>query len=145
MYFSWSELTRSTAAHRLGLDNTPPPDAISALQRLVVAVLDPLRARVGRCVRITSGYRSEAVNRAVGGSRTSQHMAGEAVDLVVPGIHSRDVVAAIVRSGLPFDQAIWYDPERGGHVHVSHTTSRANRGEVLHAPAAGGYRTWNAE
>ena len=52
------------------------------------------------------------------------------------------LATAIVRLSVPFDQVIWYAPERGGHVHVSFTTKRRNRSETLHAPAAGGYVPW---
>jgi zinc D-Ala-D-Ala carboxypeptidase len=138
-FFSWAELTASGAASRLGLDNTPPPAAQVAMQRLVAVLLDPLRERLGRPIVVTSGYRSAAVNRAVSGSPTSQHMSGEAVDIKVAGMSAQELANAVVRSGLPFDQVIWYAPERGGHVHVSYTEKRANRREVLHAPVAGGY------
>lgn len=138
-FFTLAELTVSSAAKRLGLDNTPTPDAEQALQFLTTYVLDPLRQALGPRMRVTSGYRSPAVNEAVDGSATSQHMKGEAVDLVVDGIASDRVAALIVKSGIPFDQLIWYAPERGGHVHVSLSAQRANRGQVLHAPAAGGY------
>ncbi len=141
-FFSWAELAASSTAQRLGIDNTPPAEAAARLQVLVRDLLDPLRAYLGRAIRISSGYRSPTLNKAIDGSPTSQHMHGEAVDFMVPGMHSRDVVAAIVRSGLPFDQAIWYAPERGGHVHLSYTTRRANRLQVLHAPAGGGYLAW---
>ena len=142
-FFSWAEMVTSSTARRLGIDNTPPPEAQARLQRLVADLLDPLRARLGRPVIVTSGYRAPALNRAIKGSPTSMHMDGEAVDFKVPGLASRDVVAFVARSGLPFDQAIWYDPERGGHVHLSYTTRRANRRQVLHAPASGGYVAWS--
>lgn len=141
-FFTLADLMRSTAAARLGLDNRPPPAAQANLARLVVNVLDPLRAHLGRPVRITSGFRSFAVNRAVDGSPTSQHMLGEAVDLKVDGLTAAELAAVILALRLPVDQVIWYDPERGGHVHVSYTVTRANRREALHAPAGGGYVAW---
>jgi hypothetical protein len=64
--------------------------------------------------------------------------AGEAID----GLTGVELAAVIVGLGVPFDQVIWYAPERGGHVHVSYTTTRANRRETLHAPAAGDYVPW---
>lgn len=67
-FLSWAELTASTAASRLGLDNTPTPEAQRAMQLLVANVLDPLRQALGRPVQITSGYRAPLVNRAVSGS-----------------------------------------------------------------------------
>ncbi len=141
-FFSWAELTVSSAAKRLGLDNTPTPEAQQAMQHLVVNVLDPLRTALGRPVRITSGYRAPAVNQAVKGSPTSQHMKGEAVDMKADGLAAEALAIAVVRLGLPFDQLIWYAPERGGHVHISFTVTRPNRRQMLHAPAAGGYTPW---
>ena len=141
-FFTLAEMMRSSAAERLGLDNTPPPAAQANLEQLVAVVLDPLRGKVGREVHIKSGYRTYAVNRAVKGSPTSQHMAGEAVDIKVDGLTGVELAAVIVGLGVPFDQVIWYAPERGGHVHVSYTTTRANRRETLHAPAAGDYVPW---
>ncbi len=141
-YYTWAELSASDAAKRLGVDNTPPPEARANLEVLVRYVLDPLRWALGVPVRITSGYRTPAVNEAVGGSPTSQHMLGEAADVMVRGYTAEQLATVVVRLGLPFDQLIWYDLERGGHVHVSLTTRRPNRGETLHAPAASGYLPW---
>lgn len=141
-FFSWAELTVSTAAARLGLDNTPTPEAQQAMQLLVANVLDPLRAGLGRPVRITSGFRASAVNRAINGSPTSQHMLGEAADIKVEGVLAEALATAIVQLGVPFDQVIWYAPERGGHVHISFTVKRSNRRQLLHASVGGGYTAW---
>ena len=141
-HFTLRELTVSSKASALGLDNAPPPEAVRRLGLLVERVLDPLRSALGRPVRVTSGYRSPAVNAAIGGSRTSQHMTGEAADIKVEGVSAPDLAAAIVRLGLPVDQVIWYAPERGGHVHVSHRADGRQRGEVLEAPVGGGYVAW---
>jgi hypothetical protein len=141
-FFSWAEMTASGAAARLGLDNSPPPEAQAAMALLVANVLDPLREHLGRPVRVTSGYRAPAVNRAVSGSPTSQHMLGEAADIKVEGLSAEELARVLVGLGLPVDQVIWYAPGRGGHVHVSFTAKRANRGQALHAPARGGYVAW---
>lgn len=133
-YFTWDELTESGTARRLGLSNRPTADAARRLMLLTAAVLDPLRAIVGP-VAITSGYRSPRVNAHVhGAAETSQHMRGEAVDLKVPGMTARDVALVLIRSGIPFDQLIWYHPSRGGHVHVSYTQDRPNRRDIRWAP-----------
>jgi hypothetical protein len=106
----------------------------------VAVVLDLLRGnKVGREVHIQSGYGSYDVNRAVKGSLTRQHMAGDAVDIKGDGLTAVDLATVIVGTGVPFDQVIWYDPERGGHVHVSYPATPANRRETLHAPAVGDY------
>ena len=139
-FFTWAELTASAAARRLGLDNTPPPEAQAALRDLVANVLDPLRAALGRPVKVNSGYRAPAVNAAVKGhSNTSQHMRGEAADIAVPGMSAEHLAAFIVRAGIPFDQLIFYAPERGGHVHISFTRRYPLRRQTLYAPAEGGY------
>jgi zinc D-Ala-D-Ala carboxypeptidase len=138
-FFSWAELTTSTTARRLGIDNTPTPEAQAAMRALVADVLDPLRQKLGRPIRISSGYRAPAVNRAIDGAESSQHMRGEAVDIKVDGMAAQELAAFILRAGLPVDQVIWYAPERGGHVHLSYTRVRANRRQAMHAPAGGGY------
>ena len=141
-FLTAAEMVRSSIAERLGVDNTPPPAAQENLERLVLRVLDPLRVRVGRAVNVTSGYRCFAVNQAIHGSATSQHMVGEAADIMVDGFTAEQLATVIVGLGVPFDQVIWYAPERGGHVHVSYTEARANRRQGLYAPAGGGYLAW---
>lgn len=137
----WFRL-REFLATRHPVDNTPPPWAVDNLRRVVVTVLDPLREALGRPIRVTSGFRSDELNRLVDGAPRSQHTRGEAVDFKVDGMPSSEVATRLVRLGVPFDQVIWYDPSRGGHVHVS-LRSAGNRGEVLHAPAGGGYVAWS--
>ncbi|MFT5680565.1 MAG: zinc D-Ala-D-Ala carboxypeptidase [Myxococcota bacterium] len=142
-YFTWAEFSKSGTASRLGLDNTPTPSAQTNLKLLCKHVLDPLRHHLGRAVRITSGFRSKAVNlKLKGASSTSQHMEGRAVDFKVEGISAEQLATIIVRLNLPFDQVIWYDLARGGHVHLSYTAARNNRRQMRHAPEGGGYNPW---
>lgn len=93
------------------LPNAAPPAQALRLRDLCLNVLEPVRARLG-LVRINSGYRSPAVNRAVGGAPTSQHLAGEAADIEVPG-RSNLEVAAWIRDHLRFDQLILEGHRRG--------------------------------
>lgn len=138
--FTLQEFTRSDTATKLGIDNTPNAGEVASLRALVVNVLQPLRDALGSPVRITSGFRSDALNKAVDGSKQSQHRKGEAADFTVDGMSSAEVADFLQELGLPYDQLIVYAPSRGGHVHVSYTTRRANRKERLYAPAEGGYR-----
>jgi len=138
--FTLEEFTRSATATELGIDNTPNAGEVASLRALVVNVLQPLRDALGSPVRITSGFRSDALNKAVDGSKQSQHRKGEAADFTVDGMSSAEVADFLQELGLPYDQLIVYAPSRGGHVHVSYTTRRANRKERLYAPAEGGYR-----
>lgn len=122
-YFSIKELTRSTTARRLGIDNTPPASAVIALHQLVDHVLDPLREAWGGPIRVNSGYRCPQLNKAVGGTPGSQHQRGEAADITV-GSRSgnRRLLALIKRLDLPVDQCI--DEKECRWIHVSHRTGR---------------------
>lgn len=146
--FTLAEFTKSQTATRLGIRNTPSPAATEAMRRLCLAILEPLRTRVGGPIVVTSGYRSVALNRAIGGSATSQHSKGEAVDIERPGMSNFDLARAIEASGLDFDQLILeaYVPGKpgSGWVHVSHRQG-ANRRQVLTAtPRRGGGMTYTA-
>lgn len=80
-HFQLSEFTRSATADRRHIDNSIPTDLIPNLKNLCEQVLETLRQRVGEPVIISSGYRCSQLNAAVGGSKTSQHMKGEACDI----------------------------------------------------------------
>lgn len=82
--FSLRELTRSTTAQRLGIDNTPSDTVIVNLLLLARNILQPLRDEFREPLVINSGYRSPALNRAVGGVANSQHLTGEAADIKAP-------------------------------------------------------------
>lgn len=116
-HFDLSEFTVSQTATRLRIDNTPSLGVIAELQRLARTVLEPLRVHYARPVVVSSGYRSPALNAAIPNSaKFSDHMAGRAADIVVPGVAVREVALAIVALGLPFKQVI---SEGGAWVHVS--------------------------
>jgi hypothetical protein len=106
-HFSIDEFTTSQTAARLGLDNTPPPDVVEALKRTALG-LEMVRALLQAPIHINSGYRSPVVNRAVGGAANSQHMTGQAADIICPGFGTPvEVVRAIVsNSSIPYDQCI---------------------------------------
>lgn len=114
-HFSLEDLVRSQTALRHGLDNSPPASVQSNLRRLCVDLLEPIRDHFGE-VFIDSGYRSPAVNLAVGGKPTSAHLDGRAADIVVPGIPVLGVTRWIVEeSGLGYERCIY---EYGGWTHV---------------------------
>ncbi len=99
-HFTLKELTRT----QVRADNTAPPEVIEKLKLLCEKVLEPVRAKFGP-VLVSSGYRSLAVNRAVGSEDTSQHRRGEASDFESPP-HSNYAIAAWIRDNLDFDQCI---------------------------------------
>lgn len=123
-YFTLAEFTTSQTATRKGIRNVPTEKQIAAIKALCANVLDPLRETLGRPIIVTSGYRSPALNRAIGGSATSQHCKGEAADIIVPGLSVDGVVAAIRASGLPFDQLI---REFSAWTHISFSITRERR------------------
>lgn len=127
-YFSLQELGHSSVAEREHIDNTIPDSAKANLTYLVDKILDPARAKLGAPITISSGYRSPALNTAIGGAKKSQHMVGEAADLVCEDMHRLwDILKE-----LPFDQLIWESRRHGTNVwiHVSHRPL-LNRGQVL--------------
>lgn len=83
--FSYDELIASSTAKRLGIDNTPSYDEKERLRQLAIDVLQPIRDSWKGVIVVNSGYRSEALNKAVGGVKTSQHCKGEAADIKVGG------------------------------------------------------------
>lgn len=108
-YFTIQELTKSATAQRKGIDNTPSVQVRANLTALVEKVLDPLREAYGKPIIVTSGYRCEKLNKAVGGAASSQHVKGEAADIRsvedTPE-ENKKLFDLIVKLGLPFDQLI---------------------------------------
>jgi zinc D-Ala-D-Ala carboxypeptidase len=120
-HFTFQELTKSATAKRKGIDNSPSMQVRANLAALVENVLDPLREAYGKPIVVTSGYRCEKLNRAVGGAASSQHVKGQAADIRsvqdTPE-ENKKLFDLIVKLGLPFDQLIneyGYD-----WVHVSY-------------------------
>lgn len=114
-YFAYSELTVSETAARRGIPNKPSARELENLKATALR-MDEIRRRLGKPVLVTSGYRSPEVNAAVGGSRTSAHCRGLAVDFTCPGYGSPlEVARAIAAMGIEFDQLIH---EFGSWVHI---------------------------
>ena len=125
-HFTIKELCRSATAERLGIDNTPPRSAVTALHELVDHVLDPLREAWGGPIHVNSGYRCPELNRAVGGTPYSQHQRGEAADITVgTPARNRRLLSLIKSLNLPVDQCI--DEKGCRWIHVSHRAGRNRR------------------
>lgn len=127
-YFTIAELTKSNTAKAKGIDNTPTEAVQSNLIKLVNNILDPLRDAYGKPIRVNSGYRCPRLNKAVGGSTTSQHVLGQAADITGGNKTENKIIFDLIKSlKIPFDQLIW---ENGGAwVHVSY--GPRNRRQVL--------------
>ncbi len=128
-HFTLGEFTRSAYAINHQLDNTPPAEAVANLRALCEHVLEPLRRRFG-AIRITSGYRSPAVNSGVGGKPHSQHLRGEAADLFVPSREIGLKMYEFIANTLPYDQLLFEHNRKTGTrwLHVSYRSGdHANR------------------
>ena len=105
-HFKLSEFTRSATAVARKIDNAPSQEVISNLKALCQNVLEPLRAFAGQPIIIGSGYRSPALNKAVGGAKNSQHMTGEAADIRLPDLATGRKWFLWMMDNLQFDQLI---------------------------------------
>lgn len=135
-HFTLDELTASQTAVRKGIDNTAPPAVVENLRR-VAAVLEQIRALVGKPVTVSSGYRCPALNAAVGGARYSAHMQGLAADITVVGLTPKALAKAIIDAGIVFDQLIY----EGTWVHIG-LAAGAPRSQVLTATFTGGHAAY---
>jgi hypothetical protein len=102
--FTLEEFTRSTTADRLGIDNTPNTQEIDNIRRLCVEILQPARLALGP-IQISSGFRSDALNKAVGGVPNSAHRLGFAADVVPVNVGTL-VLAKWIKNNTSFDQII---------------------------------------
>lgn len=130
-YFSLSELTRSTTSLKDGIANDPTGEQIKDLYRLM-DYLDTVREAFGKAIIVTSGFRSPKLNEHIGGSKTSQHMKGQAADIRPRDIKELRQLFATIRKVGGFDQLIYEEPAgRTPWIHVSiHPTNRPPRGDV---------------
>lgn len=117
-HFSIDELCFSATAKKNGWENTPPEESRQNLCVLVDNILDPLRDLIGCPILVSSGYRCHLLNKAVGGSKNSQHMYGQAADILVPGLPSKYLYKMIMEH-FEYDQCILYKD----FVHVSYKES----------------------
>ena len=129
-HFTYEELTRSDAAARLGVENTPNDAEIENLKRLAELLEEVKKAVGGKAVMINSGFRSKPVNDAVGSKDTSQHRLGCAADLRVPGMKPREVVEACIAAQVPFDQII-LEFDSWTHISVPNAPGMQARGQKL--------------
>lgn len=132
-HFKLSEFIRSATATAKKIDNTPSLEVVSNLQQLCIHVLEPLREHFNCPITISSGYRCPALNKAVGGVATSQHMTGEAADIHLPStaigrkwftwLMDQDFDQLILEKSTPTSTSYW--------IHVSYRQDGRNRHQVI--------------
>ena len=146
-----AEVTRSDSAKRKGISNMPTPEHLENFKKLALNIFEPIRKHFGVPIMISSGYRSKALNTAIGGSLTSQHCTGEAIDIDMDGTANgvtNKMVFEFIKSNLNFDQLIWEfgTKEAPDWVHVSFESTGKQRKQILRAIKSGGktaYQPYN--
>ena len=131
-HFTLEELCASATAKARGIQNRPNAQQIISLVYLACYVLEPLREAMHEPIPISSGFRCEQLNRAVGGVSNSQHMRGQAADLCIDGdMKNGRKWFDYIKTHLPFDQLIWEHNEAGAYwVHVSYNLD-GNRKQII--------------
>ena len=149
-----SEVTRSETAKRKGISNMPTPEHIENFKKLAEKVFQPIREHFGVPIRISSGYRSEALNKAIGGAGkmvngkyvpSSQHCTGEAIDIDMDGTSiTNKQVFDYIKDNLDFDQLIYEfgTSTNPDWVHVSYESTGKQRKQVLKAVKQGSKTTY---
>jgi len=135
-HITYAEAIHSNTGKRMGIDNTPNQTQVEAMKLLAEKVFEPLREWVGGPIKVNSFFRSEALNEAIGGSGTSQHCKGQAIDIDdVYGRKSNAEMYNWIKENLDFDQMIWEfgTDMQPNWVHVSYVSEEKNRNKCLKA------------
>jgi hypothetical protein len=134
-HLSLSEVTRSETAKRKGISNNPTAEHLENFKVLADNVFEKIRMHFGVPIHISSAYRSRELNDAIGGSQTSQHSKGQAIDIDMDGTPNgvtNKMVFDYIKDNLEFDQLIAEFPKQGkpDWVHVSYSEGK-NRKQIL--------------
>ena len=128
-----SEITRSESAKRNNISNTPTPEHIENLKALAENIFQPIRDHFKKPIRISSGYRSKELNAKVGGSKSSDHCFGYAIDLDADGTSiTNNEIFYFIKDNLKFKQLIFEFPVNGqaSWIHISYQSSNL-KNEIL--------------
>ena len=128
--FTLNELVYSATAEKNKIDNRPSVQVIANLKSLCENVLQPLRNALGCPIIISSGFRCAVLNKKVGGQSNSQHLMGQAADLVVPQKNLKDVFNYI-KSHLNYDQLLYEYSKTDKWIHVSFRNDGHNRKQAI--------------
>ena len=135
-HVSHKEGVRSNTAARKGIENTPSEEQLTKMKLVSEKVFEPLREWVGGPIKINSFFRCYKLNKAIGGSKTSQHMSGQAMDIDDTFGHKTNAeMFNYIKDNLDFDQMIWEfgDDDNPDWVHISYVSPDENRRRCLKA------------
>lgn len=132
-YITYNEATVSQMAVRNKISNKPRVEQLEKMKNVGENVFDKVREHFGVPIRVSSFFRSDALNKAVGGSKTSQHVKGQAIDMQGTGTLSNAEIFKYIKDNLDFDQLIWeYGNDKNpAWVHVSYNKGH-NRKQILY-------------
>ena len=142
---SLAEVTRSETAKRRGISNMPTAEHIENFKKLAANIFQPIREHFGKPILISSGDRSAELNKAIGGSLSSQHCSGEASDIDMDGTDiTNKQIFDYIKNNLTFDQMIWEfgTDANPDWVHVSFAANRSQRKQILVAKKVNGKTTY---
>jgi len=135
-HVSYKEGIHSNTAIRRGIDNTPDSEQLDNMETIAENIFEPLRQYVEGPIKINSFFRSSDLNKAIGGSRTSQHCKGQAMDIDDTfGKMTNAEMYHWIKENLDFDQMIWEfgDDDNPNWIHVSYVSAEKNRNRCLKA------------
>jgi hypothetical protein len=140
-HLSLAEVSRSETAKRKGINNTPSGEHLENFKKLAENIFEPIREHFGVPIHISSAYRSAELNRAVGGSSSSQHCSAEAIDIDMQDTSITNAqIFNYIKDNLNFDQMIWEfgNDTNPDWVHVSYESTGKQRKQILKAIKANG-------
>ena len=135
-HITYAEAIHSQTAKRKGIDNTPNPNQVETMKLTAEKIFEPLRKWVGGPIKVNSFFRSAELNTAIGGSKTSQHCKGQAIDIDdVYGNKTNAEMYNWIKDNLNFDQMIWEfgTDDNPDWVHISYVGEDENRNRCLKA------------
>jgi hypothetical protein len=145
-HLSLGEVSRSETAKRRGISNTPSGEHLENFKKLAENIFEPIREHFGVPIHISSGYRSKELNSAIGGSLSSQHCQGEAIDIDMDGTSITNAqIFNYIKDNLNFDQLIWEfgSASNPDWVHVSYESTGKQRKQILKAVKSGGKTSYS--
>jgi len=142
-HISYKEATHSNHAEKYGLSNKPKAEHIKNMETVAENVFEPLREWSKAPIRVNSMFRSLELNKGIGGSASSSHMTGNAIDITSMGGKTNLEMFNYIKDNLDFDQLIWEFGVEPQWLHVSYVNKKDNRKQVLRTQRKGVYYTYS--
>ena len=121
-HISWKEATGSNTAKKMDIDNTPDDEQLANMKIIADELFEPLREKVGQPIRVNSFFRGKELNAALKGAEQSQHLTGQAIDLISNGKMTNSDIFYLIKNNYDYDKLIWEmgDEKNPDWIHVSY-------------------------